>query len=62
MRFFLTGDIQHPGVIDVEAATPEEAVEKAEAGLFIVHDEQANLLAFQWDGGDITSDNEGVTA
>lgn len=59
MRFFLTGDIQHPGVIDVEAETAEEALEKAEAGLFIVHDEEADCLAFKWDGGDIRRDEEG---
>lgn len=46
----LVGDICHPGVVTVEAESPEEAVEKAAAGDFVVHDEESGNLEFKWCG------------
>lgn len=50
MRFIIVGDICHPGRIDVEADTLDEALDKAEAGQFVVHDKQDDCLAFTWNG------------
>ncbi len=50
MQYILTGDVQHPGRISVEADTLLEALAKAEEGQFIVYDEQDDCLAFIWNG------------
>lgn len=58
--FLLTGDIAHAGVIAVEAETVDEALDKAEAGEFVVHDETDSCLAFTWDGdGNAITEKEG---
>ena len=51
-RFMITGDICHAGRIDVEADSLGEALLKAASGEFVVHEEAANVLAFQWDGNE----------
>ncbi len=50
MRYLLTGDIRHPGKIEVEAATLDQALDRADDGDFEVFDEQGKPLAFDWDG------------
>jgi hypothetical protein len=50
--FLLVGDIRHPGTVEVEAASLEAALAKADAGDFVVHDEQGKPLAFDWNGDD----------
>jgi len=49
-RYYLTGDIAHPGRICVVARSLDEALEKANAGEFTVFDEQNDCLAFDWNG------------
>jgi len=49
-KYTLVGDIKHPGRVEVEADTPNDAIVKAEAGDFAVHDEQHDCLAFDWNG------------
>ncbi len=50
MKFYLTGDILHPGIIEVEADTLDDAINKAECGEFAIWEEQDNYLAFDWAG------------
>jgi len=50
VRYLLTGDIRHPGKIEVEAATLDQALDRADDGDFEVFDEQGKPLAFDWDG------------
>ena len=58
--FRITGDIAHPGVIEVEAETVDEALAKADAGEFVVYDELDDCLAFKWDGNaDGVTEGEG---
>lgn len=49
-RYILMGDIAHPGRISVIASSLDEALEKADAGEFVVFDEQDDCLAFKWNG------------
>lgn len=51
--FRLVGDICHPGTIVVQAETPEEAVELAAVGEFVVEDEESKNLLFKWCGDDV---------
>ena len=51
-KFYLTGDILKPGVVEVEAETLDEALEKAEQGEFRVYDEQDSCMGFTWCGDD----------
>jgi hypothetical protein len=50
MTYYLTGDIVHAGVVLVEADSLDEAIAKAEAGEFEVHDEAGKDLAFTFCG------------
>lgn len=50
-KFRLSGDILHPGVIEVEAEDLDAAIAKAEDEYdFVVDDEQNKPLAFKYDG------------
>jgi hypothetical protein len=48
--FILTGDVCHPGKVQIRAKTLNEALAKAEKGEFTVYDEQNECLAFDWNG------------
>jgi hypothetical protein len=58
-QFMLVGDIRHAGRVEVDAASLAEALDKADAGDFVVHDEQGRLLAFDWNGDDGTVEIDG---
>ena len=48
-KFYLVGDILHVGVVEVEAETLDEAINKAEVGDdFKVWDEEDKHLIFKW--------------
>lgn len=50
-RYELTGDVIHAGVVTVEADSLEEAIEKAEAGMFgELLDEDGKNLGFVFCG------------
>lgn len=49
-KFYLVGDILHAGTIQVEADSVRAAIAKAEAGDFVVDDEQGKTLGFTFDG------------
>jgi hypothetical protein len=51
-KYVLVGDIRHPGRVEVDAASLEAALAKAEDGDFVVHDEHGKPLAFDWNGDD----------
>lgn len=55
--FRLVGDICHPGTITVQADTPEEAVEKADQGDFVVEDEENKNLEFKWNHDEVEEEN-----
>ena len=52
MLFILTGDILHPGQIEVKADNLDEALDAANDGNFVVRDEENKHLAFVWCGDD----------
>ena len=56
--YILVGEIRHPGRIEVEADTLDQALEKADNGEFVIYDEQNNCLAFDWNT-DVESVEEG---
>jgi hypothetical protein len=57
-RYILMGDIAHPGKISVIASSLDEALEKADAGEFVVFDEQNDCLAFDWNGDEDSVETE----
>ena len=57
MRYLLTSDIRHPGKIEVEAATLDQALDRADDGDSEVSDEQGKPLVFDWGG--IAEDDHG---
>ena len=52
--WILIGDILHPGKVQVEAETIDQAIAKAERGDFEVYDEMHKCLAFAWNGDEDT--------
>lgn len=50
MKFRLYGDICHPGIVEVEADTLDQALDRATDGEFKIIDEQHNCLAFHFAG------------
>ena len=54
--FILSGEILHPGSVRVEASTMDEAIAKAEDGVFEVWNEDHKFLTFVWDGGEPIED------
>jgi hypothetical protein len=59
-RYFLMGDIAHPGKVSVIADSLDEALKKADAGEFTVFDEQGDCLAFDWNGDADSVETEDV--
>jgi hypothetical protein len=57
-RWFLVGDIAHPGRICVVAYNLDEALDKANQGEFVVFDEQNDCLAFDWNGDEDSIETE----
>lgn len=51
-RYILTGYIQRAAKVSVEADSPEEAIQQAEAGNFIIYEEYSGADGFTFDGGD----------
>lgn len=49
-RWILSGDVLHPALIRVYAATEEEAIARASIGNFEIEDEQDSCLSFDFDG------------
>ncbi len=58
MQYILTGDIAHPGRIDVEADSLDEALEKVAEGQFIIYEEEGKNLTFTWNGEEPDSEED----